>query len=58
MEGLMNLRLGIELSPVAVQSTKHLLDHALNHSIQDGLDYTAAWNMGMLQTQVGFFESF
>ncbi|ORY31373.1 ClpP/crotonase-like domain-containing protein [Naematelia encephala] len=37
-------------SPVAVQSTKHLMNHARDHTIQEGLEYTAAWNMSMLQS--------
>jgi delta(3,5)-delta(2,4)-dienoyl-CoA isomerase len=37
-------------SPVAVQGTKHLLNHAVNHTIQEGLEYTAVWNGSMLQS--------
>ncbi|KAK4684337.1 hypothetical protein P7C73_g5842, partial [Tremellales sp. Uapishka_1] len=37
-------------SPVAVVGTKHLLNHARDHTVQDGLEYTAAWNMAMLQS--------
>ncbi|KAI1438384.1 enoyl CoA hydratase-like protein [Xylaria sp. CBS 124048] len=37
-------------SPVAVQGTKELLNHARDHSVADNLRYTAAWNAGMLQS--------
>ncbi|WVO18569.1 hypothetical protein L204_106288 [Cryptococcus depauperatus] len=37
-------------SPVAVIGTKHILNHARDHSIEDGLQYVAAWNMSMLQS--------
>ncbi|KAJ9115253.1 hypothetical protein QFC20_001120 [Naganishia adeliensis] len=39
-------------SPVAVTSTKRLMIHARDHSVQEGLDYTAAWNMSMLQSEI------
>lgn len=38
-------------SPVAVQGTKINLIYARNHSVADGLDYIATWNMSMLQTE-------
>ncbi|XP_032246545.1 delta(3,5)-Delta(2,4)-dienoyl-CoA isomerase, mitochondrial isoform X1 [Phoca vitulina] len=38
-------------SPVAVQGTKINLVYSRNHSVADGLNYTATWNMSMLQTQ-------
>ncbi|KAI9631976.1 ClpP/crotonase-like domain-containing protein [Dioszegia hungarica] len=34
-----------EKSPVAAVSTKHLMNHARDHTVRDGLEYTAAWNM-------------
>ncbi|GAA5981435.1 hypothetical protein JCM11641_004762 [Rhodosporidiobolus odoratus] len=37
-------------SPIATLSTKHLLNHARDHSVQEGLEYTQAWNMAMLQS--------
>ncbi|ORX40140.1 ClpP/crotonase-like domain-containing protein [Kockovaella imperatae] len=40
-----------EKSPIAVLSTKHLMNHARDHSVREGLEYTQAWNMGMLQTE-------
>ncbi|CED83921.1 Enoyl-CoA isomerase [Phaffia rhodozyma] len=40
-----------ENSPIAVLGTKHLLDHGREHSIQEGLEYTALWNSVMGQTQ-------
>jgi delta(3,5)-delta(2,4)-dienoyl-CoA isomerase len=38
-------------SPVAVVSTKHIMNHARDHGVDAGLAYQAAWNMGMLQTK-------
>ncbi|CAD7692678.1 unnamed protein product [Nyctereutes procyonoides] len=38
-------------SPVAVQSTKINLIYSRNHPVTEGLNYTATWNMSMLQTQ-------
>ncbi|KAI1081246.1 ClpP/crotonase [Whalleya microplaca] len=37
-------------SPVAVQGTKELLNHARDHSVEDSLRYTRVWNQGMLQS--------
>lgn len=37
------------LSPIAVQVTKRQLNYARDHTVQDGLDYIASWNMAMLQ---------
>lgn len=37
-------------SPVAVQSTKELLNHARDHSVEQSLRYTAVWNSAALQT--------
>ncbi|XP_074075119.1 delta(3,5)-Delta(2,4)-dienoyl-CoA isomerase, mitochondrial isoform X2 [Macrotis lagotis] len=38
-------------SPVAVQGTKINLLYSRDHSVAEGLNYMAAWNMSMLQTQ-------
>ncbi|KAL6115677.1 ech1 [Pungitius sinensis] len=38
-------------SPVAVQGTKVNLIYSRDHSVAEGLDYMANWNMSMLQTQ-------
>ena len=38
-------------SPVAVQGTKELLNWSRDHSVADGLRYTAVWNGAMLQTE-------
>ncbi|KAI5805822.1 ClpP/crotonase-like domain-containing protein [Geopyxis carbonaria] len=38
-----------EKSPVAVQSTKTLINYSLDHTIQEGLDYTQAWNAFAIQ---------
>jgi enoyl-CoA hydratase len=35
-------------SPVTVTGTKKVLLHARDHSVQDGLDYVATWNSGMM----------
>jgi delta(3,5)-delta(2,4)-dienoyl-CoA isomerase len=37
-------------SPVAVQGTKELLNWSRDHSVQDGLRYTAVWNSAAFQT--------
>ncbi|XP_054650512.1 delta(3,5)-Delta(2,4)-dienoyl-CoA isomerase, mitochondrial isoform X1 [Dunckerocampus dactyliophorus] len=38
-------------SPVAVQGTKVNLVYSRDHSVAEGLEYMAAWNMSMLQTE-------
>ncbi|CEP08231.1 hypothetical protein [Parasitella parasitica] len=38
-------------SPVAVLGTKHLLNYSRDHSVAEGLNYTVAWNQGMLNTE-------
>ena len=38
-------------SPVAVQGTKELLNHARDHNVADSLRYTAIWNASMVQTE-------
>lgn len=38
-------------SPVAVQSTKEVINYSMDHPISSGLKYIAAWNSGMLQTE-------
>ena len=40
-----------QMSPVAVQGTKVNLNYARDHSVQDGLDFIAHWNMSMLQSE-------
>lgn len=37
-------------SPVAVEGTKDIMDFSREHTTEDGLRYTAVWNMSMLQT--------
>ncbi|KAK1593293.1 enoyl-CoA hydratase/isomerase [Colletotrichum navitas] len=37
-------------SPVAVQGTKELLNHARDHSVEENLRYTTVWNSAMLQS--------
>ncbi|KAI9278417.1 ClpP/crotonase-like domain-containing protein [Phascolomyces articulosus] len=38
-------------SPVAVVSSKHLLNYSRDHSVDEGLEYTAVWNSAMLMTE-------
>ncbi|XP_002730784.1 delta(3,5)-Delta(2,4)-dienoyl-CoA isomerase, mitochondrial-like [Saccoglossus kowalevskii] len=38
-------------SPIAVQGTKVNLIYSRDHSVPEALDYIAAWNMSMLQTE-------
>ncbi|KAF9882007.1 enoyl-CoA hydratase/isomerase [Colletotrichum karsti] len=37
-------------SPVAVQGTKELLNHARDHTVAESLRYTTVWNAAMLQS--------
>jgi delta(3,5)-delta(2,4)-dienoyl-CoA isomerase len=37
-------------SPIAVQGTKELLNHARDHNLADSLRYTGVWNSAALQT--------
>ncbi|KAJ7452981.1 Delta2-dienoyl-CoA-isomerase [Mycena galericulata] len=37
-------------SPVAVAGTKHILNHARDHSVPENLDYTAIWNAAAIHT--------
>lgn len=37
-------------SPLAIAGTKEMLNYARSHSIEDGLNYIATWNAGMLLT--------
>lgn len=37
-------------SPVAVQGTKELLNHARDHTVADSLRYTGVWNSAAVQT--------
>lgn len=37
-------------SPVGVQGTKELLNHARDHTVQDSLRYTGVWNSAAIQT--------
>jgi len=49
-EGFRIAKLLSEKSPVAVQGTKELLNHARDHSIVDSLRYTGVWNSAAVQT--------
>ncbi|KAF9190292.1 hypothetical protein BGZ51_006810 [Haplosporangium sp. Z 767] len=49
-EAIATATLIAEKSPVAAIGTKHLLNYSRDHSVQEGLNYTAAWNMVMLTT--------
>jgi delta(3,5)-delta(2,4)-dienoyl-CoA isomerase len=37
-------------SPIATLGSKHILIHARDHSVADGLEYTALWSSCMLNT--------
>lgn len=51
LRGALELAEGIaRKSPVAVQATKEVLNFSRDHSVQDGLNYVAAYNMGMVQS--------
>ncbi|KAF8628964.1 hypothetical protein AX15_003620 [Amanita polypyramis BW_CC] len=39
-------------SPVAVASSKHLIAHSRDNTVQDNLQYTAVWNASQLKTEV------
>ncbi|KAG0329455.1 putative enoyl CoA hydratase [Dissophora globulifera] len=47
-EALATATLIAEKSPVASIGTKHLLNYSRDHTVQEGLNYTMAWNMVML----------
>ena len=49
-EGLKMAELIAGKSPVAVQGTKRILDYGYGRTVEEGLEYTAVWNAGMLQT--------
>ncbi|XP_070826246.1 delta(3,5)-Delta(2,4)-dienoyl-CoA isomerase, mitochondrial-like [Chaetodon trifascialis] len=38
-------------SPIAIQGTKINLLYSRDHSVEEGLNYIASWNMSMLQSQ-------
>ncbi|KAE8445461.1 hypothetical protein EG329_013351 [Mollisiaceae sp. DMI_Dod_QoI] len=48
--GLKMAELLASKSPVAVQGTKELLNHARDHSLADSLRYTGVWNSAAIQT--------
>jgi len=37
-------------SPLIVQATKHIMNYAEEHSIDDGLDYVKLWNSAFLKS--------
>lgn len=41
----------VEKSPLAVQGTKEIVNHAVDHSIDESLVYTGVWNSSALQTK-------
>ncbi|XP_069764759.1 delta(3,5)-Delta(2,4)-dienoyl-CoA isomerase, mitochondrial isoform X2 [Narcine bancroftii] len=52
MEGTFDMAAEIaSKSPVAVQGTKLNMIYSRDHSVKEGLDYMATWNMSMLQTE-------
>jgi delta(3,5)-delta(2,4)-dienoyl-CoA isomerase len=42
-------------SPVAVSSSKRLINHARDHSVLENLEYTQTWNAHAIVTKVGSF---
>ncbi len=40
-------------SPIAVMGTKHNLNYARDHTVEEGLNYISVWNMAMLQVKCG-----
>ncbi|CAJ0608352.1 unnamed protein product [Cylicocyclus nassatus] len=51
LEGALDLaKLIAEKSPIAVQGTKEVLNHARNHTIEESLDFVKTWNMSQLQS--------
>jgi len=38
-------------SPVAVLGTKHLMNYSRDHTVAEGLHYTAIWNGSMIQSK-------
>lgn len=50
-EAIATAKIMAEKSPTAIRNTKHLLLHARDHSVQEGLEYTAAWNSAGLQSE-------
>lgn len=49
-EGVRVAGLMASKSPVAVQGTKELLNYSRDHTVEEGLRYTAVWNGAALQT--------
>ncbi|KAI0586583.1 enoyl-hydratase isomerase family protein [Pyrenophora tritici-repentis] len=50
-EGIKLASLIASKSPVAVLGTKELLNYSRDRPVEEGLRYTAVWNMAMLQTE-------
>nr|POF01234.1 delta(3,5)-delta(2,4)-dienoyl-coa isomerase, mitochondrial [Quercus suber] len=40
-----------QMSPVAVQSTKEVINYSRDHTVADGLNYVKVWNAAALQTK-------
>lgn len=49
-EGISMAKVIASKSPVAVQGTKNILDATKGRTVEDNLNYTAAWNAAMLQS--------
>ncbi|KAI9849841.1 MAG: hypothetical protein M1837_000055 [Sclerophora amabilis] len=50
-EGLRMAEVIAGKSPVAVQSTKEILNHSRDRTVEEGLRYTQVWNSAALQTR-------
>jgi enoyl-CoA hydratase len=38
-------------SPISIRGTKEMILYTRDHSVQDGLNYIATWNAGMMSQQ-------
>ncbi|KAI8813039.1 hypothetical protein BJ742DRAFT_518756 [Cladochytrium replicatum] len=50
-EALKTAELIASKSPIATLGTKHLLNYSRDHSVEEGLRYTAVWNAAMINTE-------
>lgn len=49
-EGLKLAQYIASKSPIAVQGSKNILDASWGRTVEENLNYTAVWNMGMMQS--------
>lgn len=53
---VLHQQLAVSRFAIALRPASLVVGAFLDRSMQDGLDYVAAWNMSMIQTQVRFFS--